>query len=94
MQSCIVINGYHRRRECLRHFVVILTELRQLKLLCNLTYPGMEEDVRVAVAVCVSVCFVLHALLEPSYMYMYTVYISVKSPRGTKFPLVYMYNVM
>ena len=25
--------------------MVVLTELRQLKLLCHLTYPGMEEEV-------------------------------------------------
>ena len=34
-----------RKKECLRHFVVILTEQKQLKLLCHLTYPGLEEDV-------------------------------------------------
>ena len=68
--------------------MVILTELRQLKLLCNLTYPGMEEDVRVAVAVCVSVWFVLHELLEPSYMYMLA---SFFLPSHLSFKNMYMY---
>lgn len=41
----LVLHIHDRRKECLRHFVVILTELQQLKLLCHLTYPGMEEEV-------------------------------------------------
>lgn len=34
-----------RRKECLQHFIVVLTELNQLKLICNLHYPGMEDEV-------------------------------------------------
>lgn len=34
-----------RRRECLKHFVVVLTEQQQLKELCNYNYAGMEEEV-------------------------------------------------
>ena len=34
-----------RRRECLKHFVVVLTEQQQLRELCNYNYVGMEEEV-------------------------------------------------
>ena len=35
-----------RRSECLRRLVVVLTEQRRLKELCDFTYTGLEEEVR------------------------------------------------
>lgn len=53
--------------------MVILTEMKQLKLLCNLTYPGMEEDVCIYVHVhrthskrktLLFILFLLHQILN------------------------------
>ena len=35
-----------RSRECLKHFVVVLTERKLIRELCNYTYCGMEEEVQ------------------------------------------------
>ena len=35
-----------RRIDCLKHFVVVLTDYGQLKQLCELTFSGMEQEVR------------------------------------------------
>ena len=34
-----------RQRECLRHFIVVLTEQGHLSLLCDYNYTGLEEEV-------------------------------------------------
>ena len=39
------INDYYRSRECLKHFIVVLTERKLLKELCDFTYCGLEEEV-------------------------------------------------
>ena len=54
---------YFRRKECLHHFVVVLTDQNQLKLICHLNYPGMEEEVTVVLP---------YAMLNfPCCMYMH-----------------------
>ena len=39
------INGYYRSRECLKHFIVVLTQRKLLKELCDFTYCRLEEEV-------------------------------------------------
>ncbi len=38
-----------RSRECLKHFVVVLTERKLIRDLCNYTYCGMEEEVEYSI---------------------------------------------
>ena len=34
-----------RKKDCLRRFVVVLTEQRKLKEICSFPYSGLEEEV-------------------------------------------------
>lgn len=36
---------FYRKRECLRHFIVVLTENNDLQQLCHYNYSGIEDEV-------------------------------------------------